>query len=212
MRRHLVALLAVWVAGCTVAPVPVPVPDGDATIYVVGRGWHTDIGLAVDDPIGKLATLQQDFPGVRFMVFGFGERNYYMARETGSADMLAALLPGPSAILMTALRAPPPEAFADETVVALRVPRAGVARIAGLIWDAIEKAPDGSPVRLGEGPYPGSRFYAGTETYDLLYTCNTWTARILQQGGIPISPAGVLFASQVMQPLTWVAAMQAEAR
>ena len=50
------------------------------------------------------------------MVFGFGERNYLMARSAGPVEMLSALFPSKSAILMTALRAPPTEAFADEQV------------------------------------------------------------------------------------------------
>ena len=55
-------------------PTDAPVPNGEATIYVVGRGWHTDIGLSVDEVTGPLASLERDFPGIRFMVFGFGER------------------------------------------------------------------------------------------------------------------------------------------
>ncbi len=196
--------MAALLAGCAA----MPVPDGEATVYVVGRGWHTDIGLRLEEIAGPLRSLEGDFPGARFLVFGFGERVYYMAREAGSADMLAALLPSRSAILMTALRAPPPEAFADQTVVTLRLSRAGVARIAAEIWQDLEKAPDGAAVRLGEGPYAGSRFYAASATYDLFYTCNTWTARILHDSGVPVSPAGVVFASQVMQPVAWIAAMQ----
>ena len=76
MRTPVVALLAGWLAGCAVAPTAGPVPRGEATVYVVGRGWHTDIGLPVDEVTGPLASLESDFPGVRFMVFGFGEREY----------------------------------------------------------------------------------------------------------------------------------------
>ena len=114
MRALVVAPLAGWLAGCAVMPTDAPVPDGEATIYVVGRGWHTDIGLSVDEVTGPLASLERDFPGIRFMVFGFGERAYYMAQNAGSGEMLAALLPSDSAILMTALRAPPAEAFVDQ--------------------------------------------------------------------------------------------------
>ncbi|HET7883662.1 MAG TPA: hypothetical protein VFL55_22440, partial [Acetobacteraceae bacterium] len=56
-------------AGCTIVPNDAPIPTGDSTIYVVARGWHTDIGLAVDDVHGPLASLEAAFPGMRFMVF-----------------------------------------------------------------------------------------------------------------------------------------------
>ena len=95
-------------------PTDGPIPIGDARLYVVERGWHTDIGLSVDDVSSPLASLEQGFPGVRFMVFGFGERAYYMGQNAGSGEMLAALLPSESAILMTALSASPVEAFPDQ--------------------------------------------------------------------------------------------------
>ena len=160
MRAHVVALLVGWLAGCAATLTDAPVPNGDTTIYVVARGWHTDIGLPVDAVTGPLASLERDFPGVRFMVFGFGERQFYMAHDTGSGEMLAALLPSESAILMTALRAPPSEAFAGQTVVVLHLPRSGVERIALRLWDELEKTADGSAVRLADGPYIGSVFYA----------------------------------------------------
>ena len=82
MRTLVVALLAGWLAGCAVAPVRrVRYRAARPRVYVVGRGWHTDIGLPVDEVTGPLASLESDFPGVRFMVFGFGEREYYMARR-----------------------------------------------------------------------------------------------------------------------------------
>ena len=63
-----------------------------------------------------------------------------MAHDAGSGEMLAALLPSDSAILMTALRAPPAEAFVDQTVVTLHLPRSGVERIATRLWQGLEKA------------------------------------------------------------------------
>ena len=59
-------------------PADGPIPVGEATLYVVERGWHTDIGISADEVSTPLASLGQGFPGVRFMVFGFGERAYYM--------------------------------------------------------------------------------------------------------------------------------------
>jgi uncharacterized protein (TIGR02117 family) len=192
-------------------PPDAQVPTGDASIYVVERGWHTDIGLPVDEIAGPLATLEHGFPGVRFMVFGFGERAYYMARRTGSAELLTAMFPSESAILMTALSASPTEAFADQHVVVLQLSRAAVDRIADRIWHILEKDPEGSAVRLADGPYPGSVFLASTETYDLFNTCNTWTAAVLRDAGLPIDPH-VLLADQVMQQVDRIAILQARQR
>ena len=120
-------------------------------------------------------------------------------------------LPSESAILMTALSASPIEAFADQHVVELHLPQDAVDRIANRIWQVLEKGPVGSAVRLADGPYPGSVFLASTETYDLFNTCNTWTAALLYDAGLPIDPQ-VLLADQVMQQVDRIAILQARQR
>lgn len=202
------ALVAGWLASCAASPPNAPVPRGAAAIYVVRHGWHTDIGLPVSDGTGPLALLERSFPGVRLMVFGFGERDYYMARNEGSGEMLAALFPSKSAILFTALRAPPSEAFARQQVVTLRLPSSGVQQIAMRLWDDLAKTESGLPIRLADGPYAGSAFYASTEPYNAFHTCNTWTALLLHDAGLPVN-THVLFAGEVMQQARQIAARQA---
>ncbi len=213
MRLAVALLSAFLLVNCAGSPPfdAAPVPMGEASIYVVERGWHTDIGLPVGEIAGPLAKLEQAYPGVRFMVFGFGERAYYMARRTGSAELLTAMFPSESAILMTALSASPTEAFADQHVVELHLSQNAVDRIADRIWLILEKGPDGSALRLADGPYPGSVFLASTETYDLFNTCNTWTAAVLHDAGLPIDQH-VLLADQVMQQVDRIAMSQARQR
>jgi uncharacterized protein (TIGR02117 family) len=199
-------LCAALLCGCASVPRDAAIPDGEGRIYVVERGWHTDIGLSVDAVSGPLASLEGSIPGIRYMVFGFGERAFYMAHEENSFTMLGALLPSKSAILLTALRAPPDVAFADYEAAALRLPQSGVDRIADAIWQSLEKR-NGVAIRLADGPYLGSVFYAGGETYDAFDTCNTWTARLLRDAGFPVE-THVLFADQVMRQVLQIAARQ----
>ncbi len=112
---------------------------GDAVIYVIERGWHSDIGLPVDEMTGPLSGLERAFPGVRFLTFGFGERQFLLARQATLGGMLSAMLPSRSALLMTALDATPEVAFGAEHVVALQVSRAGLAQIEAAIWPEIDK-------------------------------------------------------------------------
>jgi hypothetical protein len=174
-------------------------PADPVTIYAVERGWHTDIGLPVSEITGPLATLTRSFPGVHFLTFGFGDRDFVLARRTTLGGLLGALFPSPGAVLMTALRAPPEAAFGKENVVALRVSRDGFERMTERIWQTFELAGSREPTALGDGPYPGSRFYAAAEEYDAFNTCNTWTARILNTGGLPMPIAGMLFVDQIME-------------
>jgi uncharacterized protein (TIGR02117 family) len=204
-------VVTLLLSGCSTT-VPTDEPPGDAIVYVIQRGWHTDIGLPADEVAGPLASLERGFPGVRFLTFGFGERQFLLTRQRTVALMLSALLPSRSALLMTALSATPEAAFGPENVVAMRVSRAGLDRIEAGLWQELEQSAPGEPEVLGDGPYPGSIFYAGRDTYDGFYTCNTWTARILSTGGLPMQTAGTLFAGQVMDSARRIAAQQASVR
>jgi hypothetical protein len=197
-------------AGCTPAVGPLA-PPGPATLYVIDRGWHTDIGLPADELAGPLGALAQPFPGLRVLVLGFGERQYLLSRRADFGEMLSALLPSRSALLATALAGTPQAAFGSDSVVALAVSAAGLARVEAAIWQELEQR-DGGAVRLAEGPYPGSVFYAARGTYDAFDTCNTWTMAMLHAGGLPISAAGVVFSGQVMAAARAIAARQASMR
>ena len=165
-------------------------------VHLVARGWHTDVDLPADRLPPSLLPLACDFPGASHFLFGFGERAYWTRPDPGSMDALAALVPGPGVILVTALRVPPEAAFAAEDVVALPVAEDGLDRLAAHL--AAELREGGQVRRLADGPYPGSRFYATSRRYSAAYTCNTWTADALQIAGTGVAASGVLFAGQLM--------------
>jgi uncharacterized protein (TIGR02117 family) len=194
--------------GCSDPGAALSSPPNDAIVYVIKRGWHTEVGLAVEDIAGPLATVARPYPGARFMTFGFGERQFLTSRVTNIGTMIGALLPSQSALLMTVLKATPQQAFGSEAVVPLRISEDGQQRLVNAIWRELELSTSGDPVTLAAGPYPGSEFFAARHTYDGLYTCNTWTAETLRVSGLPIPAAGVLFAGQVMGPVRWIKAKQ----
>jgi uncharacterized protein (TIGR02117 family) len=208
-----IAAAALLLGACTptVPPFAAPAPEDAATVYVIGRGWHSDIGLPVAQMTGPLAGLAQPFPGVRFLTFGFGERQFLLARRTTLGGMVSALFPSRSALLMTALDAAPATAFGTQHVVEISVSRDGFARIEAAIWQELEKSPGGEPVMLADGPYPGSVFFAASGTYDAFDTCNTWTAAMLHDGGLPVPSDGVLFVGQVMGMARAISAREAAA-
>jgi uncharacterized protein (TIGR02117 family) len=184
-------------------------PPGPAIVYVIDRGWHTDVGLPVNEMHGPLAWLDSGETGARFFTFGFGERQFLMSRQADLGEMLSALLPSESALLVTGLVATPQVAFGTEHVVVLHVSAEGAARIEAAIWHELETPAANTARLLANGPYGGSAFYAARGTYDAFNTCNTWTAAILHAGGLPVSTAGVLFSGQVMSMARAIAARQA---
>jgi hypothetical protein len=189
---------ALALAGCTTAPPEPFAGPATETVYVIGRGWHTDVGLAVDALGPPLSSLAARYPGARVLSFGFGDREYMLAHGGSIAGALGALFPGPALVLLTVLNTSPIAAFGEQHVVALPVTRAGFDRIARFVWDSLATQSGRLPEPYAPGPYAGSIFFASTVTYNAFETCNTWAAQALRKGGLPIS-GGPIFASQVMQ-------------
>jgi uncharacterized protein (TIGR02117 family) len=204
-------LLGACLAGSTlqtlVACHPTPLrtfpqaPSDGVTMHLIAYGWHTEIALPIHAIHGPLTVLASDFPGSRYLVFGWGERNYYMARAPTFADAIRALTPGPAVLLVTPLYGPPRDSRAGAEVFEFGLPTERRKPLSDHIWAAIEKSSDGTPRRLAAGPHPGSVFYAATGTYSATYTCNTWAAESLRAGGVPVTSAGVVSASQLTDQL-----------
>jgi uncharacterized protein (TIGR02117 family) len=207
--RHLfLSVAVVWtlcgLVGCGTTTVVKPysgsVPQTE-TIYVVSGGWHTEVGLPLEGLTGGLAALKPEFPSARYLVFGWGARDYYTAQNAGIADLLRAAVPGPAVMLVIPLQISPEAFFGASNVFVLSAPPDGIQRLAQFLWDYLAVDKDGPPRRIGTGPYPQSVFYTSTGTYNLGHTCNTWTAEALQVAGLPVNAAGVVFAGQVLDQL-----------
>jgi hypothetical protein len=187
-------------ASCVDPPPPDPEPP-IASIYVVERGWHTDIGLPAGPALGPLAPFEREFPGARYFVFGFGARSYVEAREKTLGLLVRSLFPGEGMIVVTALNTTPAVAFAEQRVIERQMSRAALARLTWFIAGSIAWGADGRPRLVGLGPDDEGLYYASTRRYDLFDTCNTWTARALQAAGEPVVPFGVIATSQLIDQL-----------
>jgi uncharacterized protein (TIGR02117 family) len=190
-------------AGCSPRTLPAyqDAPSEGVRIYLIASGWHTEITLPTHAIFGPLRALTSDFPGSQYLAFGWGERNYYMARAPTFSDAMRALLPGPAVLLVTPLHRPPRDATPGMQVFEVGLTTSGLERLSSYLWSTFEMSGDGTPRRLAAGPGPGSAFYAATGTYSATYTCNTWTADGLRAGGIPVTVAGVVLASHVTDQL-----------
>ncbi len=188
-------------------------------IFVARRDWHIDIGFAAADLGAPLDALIAQFPGVRYVFFGFGDRHYLMAKSQNVPAMLGALWPGPGLMLITGLIADPTQAFGADQVIELRVSATQAHGVQAFIARTMGRS--GSPVAgdrpvdstaitpYATGPYEGSLYFTAIPRYSAFYTCNSWAAETLQAGGLPVRSAGVLFAGQLWSQVRKVAAAQA---
>ena len=92
-----------------------------ALIFVVRRGWHIDIGFAARETAGPLQSLAAEFPKVKYLLFGFGDRRYLLAKNRNAPVLLAAMWPGKGIIWGTGLAASPKDVFGADNVITLSV-------------------------------------------------------------------------------------------
>ena len=178
--------------GCLGHP-PVHQAAGAAQVLVVRRGWHVDVGLVAADVAGPLAFIHRQFPGARYVFFGFGDERYVRSHSHQVPELIAAVWPGRGVILVTAIDNVPAEAFGANHVVAIDITATQLTALVRFIADSF--AP--SAALPESGPYADSRYYAASAGYSGMHTCNTWAAEALQRGGLPVSSRGILMAGQL---------------
>ncbi|HEY1726421.1 MAG TPA: DUF2459 domain-containing protein [Steroidobacteraceae bacterium] len=169
---------------------------GPYTLLVVRRAWHVDVGWSAGELKSPLNTVAAQFPGLRYLLFGFGDRHYLLDHDHGSGGMLAALWPGGGLLLVTGLSNTPQQAFGADEVLEIGVSEQQLRDAQQFVWRSLADE-DGTVKPLQVGPYDGSFFYATPLKYSAAHTCNTWAAEVLRAAHLPVRSRGVVFAGQL---------------
>lgn len=164
------------------------------TVSLLSHGWHTDIAMPVSEISGPLLAFAARFPGAETLVIGYGKRTFMIAPAHSIGEWIIGPFPGPAALEVSALNAPPALGYGSAHTITLPISEAGAARLSTFLWQAFAKTPAGEPRFIAQGNFPGSLFYDAARSYRLTHTCNTWSAEALAAAGLPIHPAGVIFA------------------
>ncbi len=194
--------LVVLAAGC-LGPVASLYPPGlDAPtepVWVVDHGWHTGLVMERSAIPAGLLPEQDDFPIARYLEVGWGDADFYQAREPDIwAALRAAVASRASVVHVVGLPARPEEIFAGGDVVQIRLSRPGFEALARFVDDAFGREGRPRAPMLGGGLYGTSAFYPARPRYHLLHTCNTWIARALRAAGVPITPVYAMTAGNLM--------------
>jgi uncharacterized protein (TIGR02117 family) len=167
---------------------------------VVSHGWHAGLVVRRADVAGTLWPERDDFPGAEFLEVGWGDRDFYQAREPTSGMALAAAFRSSASVIhVTGLTAPAEQAYPGSEVEEVSLSLAGFERLLAFVRDAHARDGSGRALAVGPGLTAGSRFYEGREPYHLLRTCNTWTAEALRAAGLPIDARWTLTAAGLMR-------------
>lgn len=197
-------LLATAITGCAASPQKPPVQgERDKAVYVVSHaGWHTGIVIAAQDLGPDLEFLKRYYDDAGWYEIGWGDKQFYQADEATVGNALrAGLVPTDTVLHVTALTEPPATFFRGNRVIELQLDTADLERMMAAIADYFKYDENNEPVPSGQGLYGQSLFFDATGRFHLFNTCNTWTASMLQQAGMPVNTAMTFRAKSVMKQL-----------
>jgi uncharacterized protein (TIGR02117 family) len=193
LKAVLLAGLPMAIGACSSpAPTVAHRQHGEAvlSIYVVAHDGHTGIALRRADIPAGLWPESRDFPQAEFLEVGWGARDYYMGRDDGFFGALKAALGHTQSVLhVVGFRGDPAQHFRGSEVIELSVTADGLDHMVRAINDAYDRAGAAVAAPLGPGQHGDSRFYPAWQQFNLLNTCNVWTARVLRSGGLPVEDA-----------------------
>jgi len=202
LRRFAIALgAALLLAACAATPLP---QRGEtvASVYVVSTDWHTSIVLARADLPAAAIPESADVAVSRFLEFGWGDAEYYQAEHPGVATTLrAGLWPTPSVLHVRGFDAAPAARYPKAVIEEVPFDAEGFAAVVDFIDRSFERDGQARAPAIGPGLTSNSRFYPAKGNFHILYTCNTWTARALKDGGLDIDVGTAKFANSLMDQL-----------
>ncbi len=185
-------------ASCVTAPAPQMV-EGAATVFVVSKDWHTSIVLARTDlPDGSIPE-SGDIPASRYLEFGWGDAEYYPAKDpTFSMALRAGFLPTPSTLHVEGFADEPGIRYPEADVEAVQLDIKGLTALVEFIHGSFLRGGEARAQTSAPGLSSGSRFYPAKCKFHFLFTSNSWTARALKDGGVDIDVGTSKFAHNLI--------------
>lgn len=186
-------------------------PEQTTVIYVVSHGWHTGIILNKYDLLAYIPELMDFFPIneaasdlnlKEFIEIGWGDKDFYRATQITTKMTFKAMFMADGAIAhLVNVPMDPLVFFEGSQIKSLNLSEAGYLRLLAYIDSSLQRSPENTLIGLGKGIYGDSYFFEANGVYSLLNTCNKWTAKALQSGGVNITPTFKLTAASVMRVL-----------
>jgi len=200
-RRRVTSIAALLIAaGAAAEPSESRGEPQSHQVWLVSERWHASIVLAQRDVLAagslpEAADLQRS----RFLAFGWGDRDYYMAEEPDFGTTLRAALVGTPAVLHVEGWAASPIQHGDgRQVIREALDAQAFQALLSALSDTFSRGQDLRAKPIAQGLSRRSYFYPAEGSFHLLNTCNTWAARMLQAAGLGVSPEGVVRPNHLM--------------
>jgi uncharacterized protein (TIGR02117 family) len=168
-------------------------PAGEHRVYVTGHGQHTGLAVHAQDVPRAAWPARPRFPEARYIELGWGDSLYYPEPDPGVLLGVRALLwPTESVVHAVGAAGPLQAAFPGVEIVPLKLTREGLDRLIEFVAASHQLDAEGRGQEVAASQRPDGVFYASPRRFHLFETCNTWVARALQAGGLPVSTRVVM--------------------
>lgn len=165
--------------------------QGSRHILVLRNPIHTDIAIPIDDHVRERfrfladAGVPTDNAQVRYLVFGWGGRAFYLQTPTWSqlkAVPVIKALTLDAAVMHVDVAAAIAEPHPD--IAGFDISEADFAALLDYIEASFQRGVNG-PVAIENAGYSSfDRFYEANGRFNALVGCNTWTAAALRAAGL----------------------------
>lgn len=172
----------------------------ERTVYVIAQGWHTGIVVSREDLGQEFDFLDGELPPGRYYEFGWGEAEFYQAEKlTAGIYLKAVLWSNPSVMQVVSVPTTPEKYFSGSDVVELKLSEIGLQHMKDGLLASFKFDEATHPYPLKKGLYGASRFFKAEGNYAITHTCNSWTADMLEQAGVPMGMLPTLRAASLIR-------------
>lgn len=197
-------LLLLTICGCAnkqLQPYIDNYADFEEKVYVIDHGYHTALAVESKALLEELGLQDSFYRKFKYIEIGRGDAGFYQQEEVMVSTTLKALFFSTPAIMyLRAYNRSPMKRYPATSRVEVRLSRVALENMHKAIVDSFALEQN-SAVEMSKGPDEFGRYFKANGNYHMFYTCNNWTAEIMQQADYPINYRWAFFAGSVMRQI-----------
>ena len=170
-------------------------------VYVIDHGIHTAIVMQSAQVLPVIGLQDSIYNKYRYVEIGRGDAGFYQDAEEKLSTALAALFYSTPAVLhLRGYNRPPYQRYPQSRTLEVRLSRIALQKLVDALADSFAME-NGVAIEVGEGIDERSHFFAALGSYHLFYTCNNWTAEMIELADYPLNHRWAFFAGSVMKQI-----------
>ncbi len=137
----------------------------------------------------------------KFVEIGRGDAGFYQQEDPHSSSTLSALfLSTPAVLHMRGYNRLPYQRYIHSRTLAIRLSTSAREKLLAAVASSFSMD-KGIAVEVSKGKDERSRFYQAKGSYHMFYTCNNWTAEMIELADYPVKHRWAFFADSVMDQI-----------